>query len=367
MANTFDFKMPSLGADMVEGKLIEWKVKPGDQIKRADIIAVVETTKAAVEIEIWQNGTIEELLVHPGETVPVGTPLARLTGEGEEKRAKVSPAARKRAEDLGIDINQVKGSGPGGIIQLEDIGRSATPAPKQPSPLPTKSPEKAKELRDTIAALTSRSKREIPHYYVSTEVDMSAANELLEQQNKDRSAGDRFVPAVFYLKAISEALEKHPEFNGFWSDGKFVPGDGIHVGMIISLRQGGIVAPAILSTNQKGLDQIRQELNDLVSRARAGTLRSSEMTSATITITSLGDSGVENILGVIFPPQVALIGFGSAIAKPVAIQGKVEIRPIVSVSLSSDHRNTDGLQGSRFLQTVKALLENPSELAGKIG
>jgi pyruvate dehydrogenase E2 component (dihydrolipoamide acetyltransferase) len=365
-----EFKLPSLGADMEEGKLLEWKAQPGDKVKRGDIVAVVDTSKAAVEVEAWQEGTMHEWIVKPGETVPVGTVMALFLAPGEDAatavrpkpapavpaapaaapavaplaRRRISPAARKHAEDLGVNLDQVEGTGPQGAVTVEDVERISK----------GKIPDRAAAMRRAIAAAMSRSKREIPHYYLSETVPLARAAAWLEAENARRALPERLLMAALFLKATAIACRDYPEMNGHYGDGGFQPAPGAHVGVAISLRQGGLVAPALHDVQAKSLGEVMKGLSDLVKRARAGSLRSSEMSDPTITVTNLGDGGVEAVFGVIYPPQVALVGFGSIKQKEGA--------PRVTVSVSGDHRVSDGHRGALFLAAIARALQEPEKL-----
>lgn len=375
-----EFRMPSLGADMEEGKLLEWKMKPGDPVKRGDVVAVVDTSKAAVEVEIWQDGTVHELVTQPGETVPVGTVMAKLLERGEaappakeEKKKEVekekavavipparpaapppmviarkpaSPAARKRARELDVDIEKVPGTGPHGSVTVEDVERFARPAPPAAAP----ALDRAAEMRKAIGAAMSRSKREIPHYYLSETVPLGRAAAWLQEENARRPLTERLLMAALFLKATALACKEVPEMNGHYRDGAFAPSAAVHVGVAISLRQGGLVAPAIHDVEKLPLTELMKNLGDLVKRARAGSLRSSEMSDPTITVTNLGEGGVEAVFGIIYPPQVALVGFGSV----------KEQRVVASVS--GDHRVSDGHRGALYLAAIARLLQEPEKL-----
>lgn len=363
-----DFTLPALGADMTEGKLLEWKVKPGDAVRRGQVVAVVDTSKAAVDVEIWQDGTVAQLLVRPGETVPVGTPMARLLAPGElpVARSRVSPAARQRAATLGIALESIAGSGPEGAVTLEDVERTAaaaaTPAAAVASVPAGTGVGKVADMRAVIGAAMSRSKREIPHYYLAESVPMRRAQEWLETFNAGRPLPERLLMAVLPIKAVALALRKFPELNGFYRNGAFEAGKGIHVGVAIALRQGGLVAPALHDAADKPLAVIMQELSDLVQRARSASLRSSELADATVTVTNLGDQGVESVFGVIYPPQVALVGLGRVSLRPWAEEGVVRAVPVMQATLSADHRVSDGHRGALFLNEVRERLQHPETL-----
>jgi pyruvate dehydrogenase E2 component (dihydrolipoamide acetyltransferase) len=368
-----EFKLPSLGADMDEGKLLEWKVKPGDRVKRGDVVAVVDTSKAAVELEIWADGVVSELITKPGETVPVGTVMARLNGAGVPvpqavpqkevmvHRKPISPAARKHARELEVDVEQVPGTGPHGAVTVEDVEKFAKsaravpvtvikPVPRAvPEPKPA-APDKALEMRKAIAAAMSRSKREIPHYYLSQTIPMQRASEWLAAENAKRPVTGRLLMAVLQLKAVALALEDFADLNGLYRDGAYQPSGAVHAGVAISLRQGGLVAPAIHDVGELTLDELMKALSDLVRRARAGSLRSSEMSDPTITVTNLGEGGAEAVFPIIYPPQVAIVGFGGI------REGRVV------ASLGADHRVSDGHRGSLYLAELARRLQEPEKL-----
>lgn len=390
----YEFKLPSLGADMEEGILIEWKIAPGAHVKKGDIVAVIDTVKAAIDIEIFVDGIVEKILVQPDrdKKLPVGTPLAILevdesalpkepraapgisaqaggagsvTGRAEQAHItsfRASPAARRRAMELGVDLASVSGSGPSGEIGLADVERAGS---AQTHPATTTGGfDRSVTMRKAIAAAMARSWREIPHYYVRTEVNMTAAVDRLTAENENRPVSERILMAALLLRAVALALKENPEFNGFYIEDEFRPGTGIHIGMAIALREGGLIAPAIRECDTKPLDAMMKALNDLVERTRNMNLRSSEMTDATITVTSMGDLGALTVFGIIYPPQVALVGFGSLQDRAVSV-GDIQSAPMMDLTLSGDHRQTDGRQGAMFLATIKELLEQPEELFGE--
>jgi pyruvate dehydrogenase E2 component (dihydrolipoamide acetyltransferase) len=401
-----EFKLPSLGADMDEGKLLEWKVKPGDRVKRGDLVAVVETPKAAVDVEIWQDGVVHELVTQLGATIPVGTVMARLLAPGEAapppgavpaapvplapvapaapvapvspraappapvpaapapaglERHLASPAARKHARELGVDIDKVSGSGPHGAVTVEDVEKAARGAPA-PAPAAAAPADRGAEMRKAIAAAMSRSKREIPHYYLSETVSLERAAAWLEAENARRPLPERLLMAVLYLKAVALACKAYPDMNGHYVGNAFRPAGSVHVGVAISLRQGGLIAPAIHEVETLSLTDLMKKLADLVKRARAGSLRSSEMSDPTITVTNLGEGSVETVHGVIYPPQVALVGFGRIAQRPWAVDGALKAAPTVVASLAADHRVSDGHRGALFLADVARRLQEPENL-----
>lgn len=380
-----EFTMPSLGADMESAILVEWRVKPGDAVRRGDVVAVVETDKGAIDIEIYESGTVERLLAEPGTRVPVGGALALIAGEAaavpvaaplqadgvkpqgtldlspatfaapppptSAARLRISPAARARARELGVAIEALHGTGAQGAITLQDVEAAAKPAVSA-----------ADAMRAVIAAAMAKSKREIPHYYLSTEVDYAAVMRWLGQRNAQLPIEQRMLPVVPLLRAIVVALGAFPDFNGYYRDGVFQPGRAIHLGVAIAQRGGGLIAPALLDAQEQSLAQLTQNLGDLVSRVRAGRLKNRELSEGTVTLTSLGDGGVDAVFPVIYPPQVAIIGAGSVRERPCVVAGRVEVRPVMTLSLAADHRVSNGRGGAQFLARIAALLQNPEEL-----
>lgn len=401
--------MPSLGADMDFGRVVEWLVRPGDRVERGQIIVEIETDKGTFEVESPSAGLVGDLVVAAGSKVRVGTVLTTI-GDGAAPptpavaptavpgpvapqppqptvaapaaptagpRVRISPLARRMAESLGIDPTALHGTGTGGAITKADVEAAASGRPAAVQ-TPSTPPEAARPevapgapteadaariaMRRAIAAAVSRSKREIPHYYLETDVDLTAALGWLERRNAERPVADRVLPAVLLIKAVAKALRQFPDLNGFWTDGGFRPSAAINVGVAIALRGGGLVAPAIHDTDVKSVDELMTALRDVVARARSGRLRGSEMTDATATVTSLGDEGASTVFGVIYPPQVAIIGFGRIAERAWAENGMLAARRVVTVTLAADHRATDGHYGGLFLAELGRLLHAPDSL-----
>lgn len=315
-------------------------------------------------------------------------------------RLPMSPSARRLARELGVDPATVHGTGPGGAITREDIqhakgspldarrGETASAEPdvrprdsdqhapkptvafsrpptratdvKQPAETPAQ--DRQARMRHTIAAAMSRSKREIPHYYLSTSIDMHPALDWMAEENLKRPVTERLLYGVLLIKAVALALREVPELNAIWERDQLQTKTAINVGVAISLRQGGLIAPAIHDTDQKDLGQLMTEFRDLVNRARTGGLRSSELSDPTITVTSLGEQGVELVFGVIYPPQTAIVGFGKVVERPWSINRGLLSRRVVTATLSADHRASDGHRGGLFLAAVDRLLQEPQKL-----
>ncbi|MFC6670178.1 2-oxo acid dehydrogenase subunit E2 [Marinobacterium aestuariivivens] len=218
-------------------------------------------------------------------------------------------------------------------------------------------------MRRAIAAAMSRSKREIPHYYLEHSIDISKAQDWLQAHNAERTPEQRLLLGALLVRAAALTLKQTPELNGYYTDGRFDPSSSVHIGMAINIRGGGLVVPALLDADQASLEQLMERLKDLTGRARHGGLRSSEMSAATVTLTSLGDRGVDSVLGVIFPPQVAILGFGTPVLRPwITDTGSVEARPVLRVTLAADHRVSDGHLGARFLRELTRKLQSPESL-----
>ena len=217
-------------------------------------------------------------------------------------------------------------------------------------------------MRRAIAAAMARSNREIPHYYLETRIDMHTALHWLEQVNLERSVKDRILPAAMLLKAVAVALTQVPELNGYWVNDDYQIKEQIHIGMAISLRSGGLVIPAIHDVDEKSVGDVMEAVRDLITRTREGRLKSSELTDGTITVTNLGDLGVETVFGVIYPPQVALIGFGRITPQAHVADEMIGIRPVLSATLAADHRATDGHRGAQFLTALNGVLQEPDKL-----
>jgi pyruvate dehydrogenase E2 component (dihydrolipoamide acetyltransferase) len=252
----------------------------------------------------------------------------------------------------------------GGAVTLADVEAAAAAASETRAgvePPPKRGFDPA-QMRQAIAVAMTRSKREIPHYYLSSAIDFGAAAAWLESYNRERGPEDRLLPAVLLLAAAARALAQVPQLNGFHVDGTFRPGPAVHVGWAIALRGGGLVAPAIHDADRKTPAELMAALRDLVQRARTGGLRSSELTDPTATVTSLGDRGAESVLGVIYPPQVAMIGFGKVLKRPWVIDDRIVPRPIVNASVAGDHRASDGHIGGLLLAAIDRVLQSPQVL-----
>ncbi|MGZ8543651.1 MAG: dihydrolipoamide acetyltransferase family protein [Flavisolibacter sp.] len=387
-----EFRMPSLGADMEAGTLVEWLVKPGDTVHRGDVIAQVDTQKGLFDIEVFDEGKVENLVLTVGEKVPVGTVMAILNGAKEsvpkeairtevtplnetpaketllpEKHevVKASPLAKRMAQDMGIDLASVKGTGEEGAITKSDVEKAVAEKGSTTTIEKNKPKEKtgatSASIRTAVAAAMAKSNRDIPHYYLETKIKMRKALAWLTEANKQRSVKGRLLPAVLYIKALAKAVSEVPQLNAYWEDGLQLK-EEVNIGFVVSLRTGGILIPAIHDAGKKTIDEIMEWMTKAIPRARALNLRSSDLTNTSITLTCLAEGSAEAVYGVIYPPQVALVGLGSITEQPWAENGMLDVCPVLTATLAADHRATDGQLGSRFLMAFNNYLQQPEVL-----
>ncbi|MFC4786093.1 2-oxo acid dehydrogenase subunit E2, partial [Nocardioides sp. MAHUQ-72] len=319
------------------------------------------------------------------QPAPTPAPAAEAAPEPAAPAAgahvRITPYARRLAEEVGAALARFP-AGNGRPVRAADVraaaagaptGRPAeveAPAPSRPTasagtraPGPVGSQAARRdEMRRTIASVMARSKREIPHYYLTQTIDLDRALRWMRERNKDLSVTERLLPAALLLKAAALAAAEVPALNGFWVDDGFRAGSGVHLGVAVSLRGGGLVAPALHDADRLPVVELMARMRDLVTRARAGRLQRAELSDPTITVTNLGEQGVEAVHGVIYPPQVALVGFGRVIERPWAVDGLLGVRPLTVATLAADHRATDGFTGGRFLAAVDERLQHPEDL-----
>lgn len=410
-----EFKMPSLGADMEAGTLVEWLRRPGDRLQRGDAIAAVETQKGAIEIESYQSGVLERILVEVGQRVPVGAVLAIIRGEGEGEAtpgpaalasppaasiavrpaaappapaptppapspgapvaaaaqpaaARITPVASRRAQELGLELAALRAAGDGVIglreVEAAALSRRGAMPPVEPSPptVPSKGGLDLDEMRKAIAAAMTRSWREIPHYHVSSTLDLAPMLAWLERGNAQRPMAERLHYAAPLTKAVALALRATPVLNGHYGEHGFQPAASVHLGIAVAMRGGGLIAPAIIDADRLTVAEVMARLNDLVARVRGGRLRSSEMTASTATLTNLGEDTADAVQPVIYPPQVAIIGCGQVLERAWARDGALSARRTMTITVGGDHRVSDGRSAARFLSRLDELLQHPEQL-----
>ena len=400
--------MPQMGYDMQEGTLVRWLQTEGAEVSVGDAIAEIETDKAVVEFESTETGVLRKLLVPEGTTVPVGRPIAIVGTPDEEipdtlaeasaaepapkepsgiplpppaapvaepprpvEAVRASPVARRLAAERGVDLSTVRGTGPGGRITKDDVlaaepPASAVEAPAAPVPVPP--PPGAGEkvplsrMRQQIARVTVRSKREIPHFYVSSEIDMSEAMALRRQLNESlEDQGVRVTVNDMIIAACVKALKQYPKFNATFAEDGVQMNPAINVGIAIA-EEEGLIVPAIMDCGNKSLAEIAAASKDLAERSRNGTLHAQEYTGGTFSTSNLGMFDVSRFIAIIQPPQTAVLAVGSVAGRPVVRDDKVAIAEMMTATLSADHRVVDGAEGARFLGVVKQRLEQPLSL-----
>ncbi len=421
--------MPQMGADMTEGTMVRWLKKEGDAVQRGDIIAEIETDKANVEIEAFESGIFRKVLANEGDVIEVGKPIAVIASPDEDLskydnagvakqpatspapqtaatteaspsgqapvsaakptpaeseavqpkaqttaataptngRVRASPVARKLADERGVDLTKIRGSGPDGRIVRRDVEAAIAGAPQPTAPEPSAAPPPGaapvplRRMRQAIARRMSQSKREAPHYYITVDVDMT------EEEHERHQINDTFRRELhvsvndFIVKACAMALARHPIFNSWFVDGGIQQHEPINVCIGIALDDG-LIAPAILNCESKSLREISQASKNLIERAKSGALRQEEYTGGTFTISNLGPYDVETLIAIIQPPQAAILGIGSVREAAVVRDEQIVVGRVMKAALSADHRVTDGAQGAQFLHEIRRLLENPASL-----
>lgn len=419
----FEVTMPQMGADMTEGTLVKWVKQVGDHVERGDVLAEIETDKATVELEAYESGELLKVVVQEGEVAPVGDVIA-LIGEASEEtapverkppaeqpprrhvereasdeaskaapavpspapvaapspgtdggRVRISPVARRIAQERGVDIGRLTGSGPDGRILRRDVEAAASAPSVAPPPPPAPPLARAEQaggphtpaeglsrMRQAIARRMTMSKQTQPHYYLTLDIDMTDALAFRGQLNAAADEHQRVSINDLIVKACAVALARHPKFNAAYADDALQMHDSINICIGVALDEG-LIAPAIMDCRSKTLGRIAGEAKDVIERAKGGRLRADEYSEGTFTITNLGAYGVEALIGIINPPQAAILGVGSVMARPAVADGQVVVRQLMKVALSADHRVTDGAEGARFIKEIQGLLENPASLA----
>jgi pyruvate dehydrogenase E2 component (dihydrolipoamide acetyltransferase) len=436
-----DITMPRLSDTMQEGTIARWLKKAGDEIKKGDILAEIETDKATMDLEAYEAGTLQQVLVQEGETVPVGQVVARIgSGAGDQERGaekttpaqrsasvvtagkdgatatdeaptvsertseqdahaqstssktardgsrqaiKASPLARRMAEEHSIDLSQVQGTGPGGRIVRDDIEDALEQRGAPPAPVPTPEPSlqdvpsttisaqqqeaelvKLSRVQLLIARRLTESKQTIPHFYVSSEVDMTDL--LAMRQTLNTNLGEEGVKVTvndLIVKACALALEKYPEVNSALKEDHFVRYKHIHVGIAVDAPTG-LVVPVIRDANTKGVRTIAREAKALIARARANKLAPADLEGGTFSVSNLGMMDASNFIAVINPPQAAILAVAATRKQFVPMDGQPVVRDLMTVTMSADHRILSGATVARFLQEVKQLLQNPYSVLG---
>ncbi|MBM4115168.1 MAG: 2-oxo acid dehydrogenase subunit E2 [Phycisphaerae bacterium] len=427
--------MPRLSDTMEAGTVIKWHVKEGDTVATGDVLADVETDKATMEMQTYDDGVVAKLLIGAGDRVAIGTPIAVIAVDGEDAssagaaksaaaapttaaaavatndeapvvvtgtvvmpsvhadngaRARISPVARRMAEELGVDINSLRGTGPGGRVIKRDIEAAATrkgsgavaapasimpvvaaPAPAAAASMPVVAGPGSREvavsgMRQTIARRLVESKSTIPHYQVSMRFNMDPLLELRKMLNAQlEPQGVKLSVNDFIVRACALAMAQHPYFNASWAGDRIIIHGEVNVGVAVSLpaeRGGGLVVAVIRNADQKGLRQISLDTRALAEKARTRGLGPEDMMGATFTISNLGMYGVDNFTAIINPPNSAILACGAAVERPVVRNSQLCVGTELDATLSLDHRVIDGAMAAEYLTTVRHNLENPATL-----
>ena len=391
-----DVIMPQMGFDMEEGTVVRWLKAEGDNVDRGEPIVEVETDKATVEVESFASGLLRRIVVTEGITVPVGQVIGIIASADEAlptietpasmpdtlakpvtarsephspavegakgDRILVSPLAKRIAEEKGVDLSTVTGTGPKGRITKEDV-LAAAEAEQAPPPAPSEVADvtELSKMRQTIARRMTQSKQEMPHFYVTASVDMTRAMALREELNELWAGEARLTVNDLIIKASALALAKFPAFNSHYADGKIKHNPSLNIGVAIALEDG-LIAPAILDCRGKSLKEISAASRDLSTRARNGVLKPQEYTEATIAISNLGMFQIDNFIAIINPKQSASIAVGSVTKQPVVRDGQITIADIMQCTISADHRVVNGAEAAQFVNEIKSYLERPASL-----
>ncbi len=393
--------MPQMGYDMKEGTVVRWHKREGDSVSRGEIIAEIETDKAVVEMEAYATGVLRKIAVEEGKVVPVGQliavigdaeeeipPLEKLTKQAASsdqvltavpeapvtakkesvaapspaRGVRASPLARRLAREKGIDLTKVTGTGPGGRITEGDLTAYADTAVVAPAAeaVPAERVDLTR-MRQAIARVTTLSKQQIPHFYVTAEIDMTSALELRNQVNQTLHNEGRISVNDLLIKAVTKVLEQYPKFNASFSEDHLRMHSSINMGIAIALEQG-LIVPAINNCQDKSLVEIAKASRDLIQRTQKGTLGAEEYTGSTFSISNLGMFEVESFTAIILPPNSAVLAVGKVMERPVVRDGQIKIAQIMKGTISVDHRVADGAEAARFIGEVKNLLEHPATL-----
>ena len=390
-----DVIMPALGFDMTEGLLARWLKNEGDPVEKGQAIVEIETDKATVEIEAAAAGILALIIVHAGETVPVGTLIGVIAETGEkvmpvsapappappppapvpevgegaapsEARVKASPVARKMAEEAGLDLSRIKGTGPGGRVVERDVqaaiaaGSAQAPPGVPAGPVPGATVP-LNRMRKTIARRMTESKAAAPHFYITVEINMDDAMKMREQLNALAPEAERISVNDLVVAAAAKTLARFPVLNASYREDNLEMHPQINIGIAVALEDG-LIPPVLRDADKKPLKRIAAESKALAERARTNKLRSDDLGGGTFTVSNLGMFDVDEFIAIINPPEAAILAVGAVIRRPVASAGEVRIASLMKTTLSVDHRVADGAQAGRFMQEFKKLLENPVTL-----
>ena len=391
--------MPSMGAAVREGSIVKWLKKEGDEVKRGDKLAEIETDKTVVEMESYGEGILKKIVIGEGQVVPVGDLIAYVGEEGDEipsssssseetpsatidtsnestppsisqnqtsgARVKASPIAKKLANELGVDISTISGTGPGGRITREDV-EAASGGDQSAQPSQSSGDTKTiplTSMRKAIAGVVSKSKSEIPHFYISNTADMSDVIKSRSEFNESKGLKVSVNDIVLY--AVTQSLKKFPKFNSSFSDGSLIENQSINIGMAIALPEG-LIVPAVLGCENKSLEDLSSSAKDLAVRAKGegAPLTQEENSGGTFSVSNLGMFDIDQFTAIIVPPQSAILSVGKAREEAVVENGEIKTAQLMKMTLSVDHRVNDGAEAAMFLAELKSILESPTKIFG---
>ena len=396
--------MEALSPTMEEGQVVKWHKSEGDQVSAGEVLAEVETDKAVMELVARGEGVLRKILRGEGETAPVGDVIAVIAEEGEDisslvastagvppapplpklksdadieplprpaqptegGRLKASPLARRLAQEAGVELSGIRGSGPGGRIVKRDVEEASHYGQATAAASGFEGPDfedlKVSQMRKTIARGLAESLGPVPHFFLTVDVDMvraiearSRINALLKERGEKISLNDLVV------RAVAAALLQHPAVNAAWGGDHIRRYARVHIGVAVAVEDG-LITPVVRDAHMKGVAQVAREIRELAGRAREKRLKPEEYTGATFSISNLGMFGIHEFTAVINPPEAGIVAVGQVEEVPVALDGEVVVRPRMKVTMGCDHRVVDGATGAKFLQTLKAMLEEPATI-----
>jgi pyruvate dehydrogenase E2 component (dihydrolipoamide acetyltransferase) len=401
-------RMPKLGFDMAEGTLVRWMIDDGQPVAKGQVIAEIETDKATVEVDTQVDGVLHKHLIQAGTIVPIGTPIAIIAVEGEEvdidalvsadkqietapaveevqpdpapapiaapkadldpslpQGVRASPIARRIARERGLDLATIRGSGPGGRIVKRDVeGAVAAPIPATTYVAPAvgeESREPLSKLRTIIGKRMTQAKQEVPHFYITIDIDADPLMDLRRQFNALIPEDEKLSINDFIVKAAALNLQRFPSLNASLDGDQIVRHGNVNVGMAVAVDDG-LLTVVIRDANLKPLRQIGSEAREMVARARAGRVRPDDIEGSTFTVSNMGMFDVDHFIAIINPPEAAILAVGSVRQDPVVVNGKIVIGQRMKVTLSADHRVTDGAEAARWLQAFAKLMQEPLQL-----
>jgi len=396
--------MPKLGFDMAEGRLVRWVKSEGEAVRKGEVLVEIETDKATVEVEAAVSGTVRKHLVNEGTSVPIGTPIAVL-GDPEESldleslgaaprasspetavpsrpvavaepsrpalilpspepaagQVKASPLARRLAAERGLDLAAIAGSGPGGRVVKRDIQAALQDTPPASGPVGETERIPVSKLRGLIGRRMTQAKQQVPHFYITAEIDAGRLMALRQEWNALQPEGHEASVNDFVVKAAALALRQFPNLNASLEGQEIVRHGQVNVGVAVALEEG-LLTVVCRDADRKSIRLISDEVREMIARARQGKVRPDDIQGSTFSVSNLGMFDIDHFIAIVNPPEAAILAIGSVRQEPVVEKGQVVIGQRMKVTLSADHRVTDGAEGARWLQVLRGCLEKPLQL-----